>query len=302
MYGFLLLTCSEFPSVPVDLALRNDAASDGLLLSWRDGALGGTSLPPATHYHVSVNDTVLARVEASDFDGEEVCSVLLNKEMLEQVVGGKTGEWHFVAVRALHNGLESRESDKMRISPLMLKKLVSHQGTEDQNSTHVQQNGHSPKMADKGGAKSLLDYAAEEDSGDEESASEGEGQAPPGRGVVTNLLEMVGGEADQDDSSEEVEAGVWGGCLLWVWGGVSVMCWCVPSSPAVMFPQPRYYRALNDYHPQYMSENTGREDEELGFLENDIIKARENPFVSCDRQLSFFCELISILGNWNGRQ
>ena len=68
-----------------------------------------------------------------------------------------------------------------------------------------------------------------------------------------------------------------------------------------MFPQPRYYRALNDYHPQYMSENTGREDEELGFLENDIIKARENPFVSCEIQLSFFCELTSILGNWNGR-
>ena len=68
---------------------------------------------------------------------------------------------------------------------------------------------------------------------------------------------------------------------MWVW--VHAM----PTFPPVMFPQPRYYRALNDYNPQYMSENTGREDEELGFLENDIIKARENPFVSCDMQLRF---------------
>ena len=61
--------------------------------------------------------------------------------------------------------------------------------------------------------------------------------------------------------------------------------------PAVMFPQPRYYRALNDYHPQYMSENAGREDEELGFMENDIIQARENPYNTC-----VYAIVISLLG------
>ena len=201
----------------MDLALRNDATSGSLLLSWRDGALGGTSLPPATHYSVSVNDMVLTNVEVSEVSdaGEEgVCSVMLSKELLEPVVGERAGEWHFVTVRALHNGLESRESDKVRISPLMLKKVFASQGAEDMVTTHAQQNGHSPKMADKGGAKSLLDYAAEDDSEDDLEDTE-EGRLPQGpvgaagnamwhgavRQPVANVLDLAGSE-DEESASE----------------------------------------------------------------------------------------------------
>ena len=72
------------------------------------------------------------------------------------------------------------------------------------------------------------------------------------------------------------------------------VCTCICTSyacpsPAVMFSQPRYYRALNDYNPQFMSENAGREDEELGFLENDIIQARGCPCITCAIQMQCQC-------------
>lgn len=188
------------------------------MLSWRDGAPGRNSLPPATHYSVSVNDTALTEVEASVAGGEEMYSVLLTREMLEPAVGGRMGEWHFVAVRAVHNGLESHDSDKIRISPVMLKKLFACQGAEDWIASNSKQNGHSPKMANRGGEKSLQDYAADDDSEEDVEESE-EGHLPQGavgtgewqparsREVVTNLLDLAGDEDDEDDSSGEIEAG-----------------------------------------------------------------------------------------------
>ena len=70
---------------------------------------------------------------------------------------------------------------------------------------------------------------------------------------------------------------------------------------AVMFKEPRFYKAHTEYNPRFMSENVGMEDDELEFKAGDIIKVPYCWLLCSCVVNGRVSTLILISGNWNGR-
>ena len=72
-------------------------------------------------------------------------------------------------------------------------------------------------------------------------------------------------------------------------------------SVAVMFPEPKFYKAHTEYNPRFMSDNVGMEDDELEFKAGDVIKVKWVLFPESSLALTQVSVLIPNSGYWNGK-